>query len=932
MKFVTQHAKLLGLILMALFTLGALRSQAVQASPAAQSSAAYFRLSAGRNDVGPRQLVRTSDDRLYVFAVQQEWQQGIVGYWMQAPGLPNSSTDFTGSIQFTIAGAGYPVSVDAVYDGSRIIHLLVYDTVGNLYDYPFDTTNNTLKAAKLMSSGNPPVGDIYAIGGDYIGSGGVSGLFDTSGKLHVAYWFTTSQHIAQAVYTYDVATNSLALVEGPTQLDAAGKANHPVLAISPVNGSINVAWISQATTPAAILGRTQTGATWGSIEVLSAASAKPWTSTFAGINIDQGPNYVIDGQGGKHLAYMEDYDASGDYGRIHYLYNGGAGWTDTLLPFYTHDPAVAINSGGEVYLVGHGHPLNPSCTSLDDMCLIKQQPDGSWANPQLFATHPGSDSFDASPSIKWSVVGYNRPDLIEFIFFSANGGSYYNTSLWYGRVAASQPPPSPTLTATPVNSPTSTGTAMPTVTRTPTPIGTPIPTSTPTSTRTPTFTPTPPSDLILSVSPAAALVGSNGLRAVINDNNRLYVTDDTPLAEARYRARFYFDPNSITMANNNAHYIFYGYSGTTTVVLRIEFHYSGGYQLRAALVNNSTSWTTSNWFTVSDAPHYIELDWRAATASGATNGSLTFWIDGVQQANLTGVANDTRRIDRVSLGPLAGIDSGTRGTTYFDAFESRRSTYIGPAVTGPTPTPTNTLTPTPTATATATSTQTPANTPTSIYTATPTSAPTATGTPTRTPTPANTPTNTPTSTPGSVSFPVTNVLDSFNRANGSLGSNWLGLTGPYLIVNNQVNVNNGEDIYWSTSFGVNQEVFVKLVAIDQAASEIDLLLKAQGTYYTSGLLEISYNPAGQRAQVWSYSPSQGWQQYGADIPVALVNGDQFGARATSNGQVQVYRNGQLLAIRDTSSWAFTANGGRGGLWFVNDATSAIDDFGGGNVP
>ena len=86
----------------------------------------------------------------------------------------------------------------------------------------------------------------------------------------------------------------------------------------------------------------------------------------------------------------------------------------------------------------------------------------------------------------------------------------------------------------------------------------------------------------------------------------------------------------------------------------------------------------SDWFTISDTPHFIELDWRAATVSGANNGGLTLWIDGVQRANLTGVDNDTRRIDRIQLGSVAGIDSGTRGTYYFDGFESRRQTYIGP--------------------------------------------------------------------------------------------------------------------------------------------------------------------------------------------------------------------------------------------------------------
>jgi hypothetical protein len=267
----------------------------------------------------------------------------------------------------------------------------------------------------------------------------------------------------------------------------------------------------------------------------------------------------------------------------------------------------------------------------------------------------------------------------------------------------------PTATYTPLqtatNTPTATYTPLQTATNTPTATYTPLqtatntPTATATTTSTSTSTPVP--EVIfadgfesgnlsawsssrtgggdLSASTAAALVGSYGMQAVINDNTSIYVTDERPSTESRYRARFYFDPNSITMTSGNAHYIFYGYSGTSTVVLRVEFrYYAGSYQLRAALVNDSIYWTTSIWFTISDAAHSIELDWGAATAAGANDGYSTFWIDGVQQASLTGVDNDTRRIDRIQLGAVSGIDSKTRGTYYFDAFESRRSSYIGP--------------------------------------------------------------------------------------------------------------------------------------------------------------------------------------------------------------------------------------------------------------
>ena len=169
------------------------------------------------------------------------------------------------------------------------------------------------------------------------------------------------------------------------------------------------------------------------------------------------------------------------------------------------------------------------------------------------------------------------------------------------------------------------------------------------------------------------------MQAVVDDNNAIYVIDNSPNAETRYRPRFYFDPNSISMRSSDAHYIVYGYSGASTIILRIEFRFSKGvYQLRTSLRNDSSGWTSSNWFNLSDAPHSIEIDWRAATASGANNGGLTLWIDGSQRANLTGVDNDTRRIDSIRLGSVYGLDSGTRGTYYFDVFESRRQSYIGP--------------------------------------------------------------------------------------------------------------------------------------------------------------------------------------------------------------------------------------------------------------
>jgi hypothetical protein len=183
----------------------------------------------------------------------------------------------------------------------------------------------------------------------------------------------------------------------------------------------------------------------------------------------------------------------------------------------------------------------------------------------------------------------------------------------------------------------------------------------------------------LNVTNVSAMLGSYGLQAVINDNNSIYVEDGTPSNEPHYRARFYFDPNTISMRSGNALYIFVGYNASGTNTIRVEFRYSSAsYQLRVSLIRDNSTWISGSWYTISDGPHYVELNWQAATTSGANNGYLTFWIDGTQRENLSGIDNDTRRIDYVRLGVVAGLDNGTRGTLYFDAFESRRQSYIGP--------------------------------------------------------------------------------------------------------------------------------------------------------------------------------------------------------------------------------------------------------------
>jgi hypothetical protein len=132
------------------------------------------------------------------------------------------------------------------------------------------------------------------------------------------------------------------------------------------------------------------------------------------------------------------------------------------------------------------------------------------------------------------------------------------------------------------------------------------------------------------------------------------------------------------MANSDTLYLLAALSGTSDPVIGLEFRRQSNYQLRASIRNDQDTSVDTPWITISDAPHYIEFDWRAAHPAGANNGGITLWVDGVQQADVSGIDNDAWLIDQVQLGALYGVDTGTRGTLYFDAFEARKASLIGP--------------------------------------------------------------------------------------------------------------------------------------------------------------------------------------------------------------------------------------------------------------
>jgi hypothetical protein len=146
--------------------------------------------------------------------------------------------------------------------------------------------------------------------------------------------------------------------------------------------------------------------------------------------------------------------------------------------------------------------------------------------------------------------------------------------------------------------------------------------------------------------------------------------------------RFYFDPNGFDPGEAQGHrrtriLIAFDESPVKRHIALVLRRVSGQYAIQARVRVDDNSQVDTGFFDVTDAPHFIEMDWRRATDALSNDGSLEMWIDGASVSTLTGLSNSLRTVDLVRLGPQS-LKSGAAGTLYFDEFESRRLTMIGP--------------------------------------------------------------------------------------------------------------------------------------------------------------------------------------------------------------------------------------------------------------
>ncbi len=812
-----------------------------------QAVTTVFKVGTGSVDLQPRQIIRTNDDRVYIFASHGQDNRAIYVYYTTSPGLPTSAASFNGFVSIT--DPGFPISVDPVYDGGSNILLFVNNNSGQLRVYPFDLNTNTFRNPSLIASGNPTVPS-----GMYVGTNGISALASSNGNIHLSYWAAGNQ-IAYRRLSYSAATNTLTTLES-FRVDNDGQSNHPMLAVSPVDSSVTVTWMSETGNPATVLARTRSsGGTWGNIEQVS--NVPVWRSNLFGINVDQGPNIVIDSAGTRHVAYIENYDSTGDYGRVNYAFKrtSDTSWTSAPMAatsaisgltvngyFYSHTPTLALDGANNLYVFGHGPTLTRRNT---EMYYAKRNTNGSWGPLELLLAPPPGDSLDASPSVKWSAVGFNRPDAIEMLFFLAPGANYVDVDLYYARLGGGAGGPTPTP-------------------------GTPTPV-TPTVTLTASATPGSGTAQTIVVPISASSDDANEVNGSLNTSDNTLWVGGAGSSESYLGLRF----TGVNIPRNSTIQ-----SAVLEMFAATSVWISMDVNIGAEAVDNST--TT---FSPTNRPSQRTLTTTRVVHTSDQGWSAGAWYPFddmrplVQQIVNRGGWNSGNSLTLVLRGT-----GGLWARKFMDSFEGNpgfaprlRINFTTPGGTGPTATSTSTLTAT--------------------------------------------------------SAPPPNTLDTFNRANGTVGTNWSGETGGFSVDNNQLLASTAGafTIYWNgQSFDADQDAFVTLTT-RPSSGLFCLILKASvpGGLVNAGVSPC-YNFATNSLGIYTKTAATAWTLQGTEVNIspALDSGNTLRARLDASGRLEVFRDQTSVLVQTLSGWT--------GTGFIgvaqNGATGMrLDNFGGSTL-
>lgn len=176
----------------------------------------------------------------------------------------------------------------------------------------------------------------------------------------------------------------------------------------------------------------------------------------------------------------------------------------------------------------------------------------------------------------------------------------------------------------------------------------------------------------LAVTNQAALVGTYGLSCTVESMSEPYGQKDFVVTTNALTTSFHVDINSITTNENLGFEVLriYNYPDilTSRFGIRVRITYEdSSYQLTVIYYDDDYININSDFFTISDEPHHVVLNWYRAQNESSEDGQLNIYIDDVLQQSITNIDNYDMFVtmNQVRFG-VQNPSGPTLGTLYLD--------------------------------------------------------------------------------------------------------------------------------------------------------------------------------------------------------------------------------------------------------------------------
>lgn len=325
-----------------------------------------------------RQIVRTSSNAVYIFAVDDNVCQTSTGSAVLRAYKGSGAQGANANVPTSFAevdAAHHPVSVgsgdcsangsnpaaqmledpDVRLDSAGIAHLAYIDqNNGNVWYQTFNTNTDLWGTRTLVAANGSQIS-----GASWPRTGQTALTLDSNRKPWIAWATSGSSNAIQ------FSNNLNGTWSSPANVATGTNIMHPSMTTSN-RGVIQLAWLNNSlATQGSILYASNTAGVWSATETVSSGDA----NVLANGDDDQGPSIANDNAGLPYVLYMDGtVNGSNDFVRLRFRNSSGV-WTDNTPPggaggasnsagtMFAHTPGFYTGGHGDLYTF-LGHDVN----------------------------------------------------------------------------------------------------------------------------------------------------------------------------------------------------------------------------------------------------------------------------------------------------------------------------------------------------------------------------------------------------------------------------------------------------------------------------------------------------------------------------------------------------------------------------------------------